>query len=535
MSIRGRLTVAYAILLVSTLVVFAIALESVYGSRANSFGADARQTADSVVALIRQRQVELNAFQRTQSVPVPDSQLTSWVREVKPGTEGATLDAHPTDVLTNLLKRAPGYFLVYNNQGQFLYVSPPMSALSKGDQEAVMAVANKVSPGGVEGALLNLRGDSTRLYLVSEDISTQANPVPNISRVVAASATSFADLLAPSLGGTILVLAPLIFLLSLAGGYAVLGNVFRPVDDLINEVEAITDGRSLHRRVPTDSVSDELARLSLTLNAMLARLETSFVALRRFTADASHELKTPLTVLRADVERAMHPSTSRTDRLVALEEALQETARMSDLVNALLTLARGDEGRFDIHRTPVELEPLIREVYETAVILGEDCGLTLSLEPLENGIVMGDRPRLRQLLLNLVTNAIKYTPRGGHVDLSVARRGDDEIAITVRDTGIGISPTDLPHVFDRFWRADRVRSRASERSGFGLGLSIAQWIVHAHGGTITVQSRLGRGTMFTVLLPIVARPAAEMGQAGAAAAADGLTAEADAETEPAEG
>ena len=171
---------------------------------------------------------------------------------------------------------------------------------------------------------------------------------------------------------------------------------------------------------------------------------------------------------------------------------------MSDLVDSLLTLARADEGRFDLYREPVELEPLVREVYETAVILGEDAGLTLSLPTLENGVVMGDRTRLRQLLLNLVTNAIKYTPRGGRVELAVTRRPSDEIAITVRDTGIGISAADLPHVFDRFWRADRARSRASERGGFGLGLAIAQWIVQAHGGTITVQSRLGRGSMFTV-------------------------------------
>jgi signal transduction histidine kinase len=198
---------------------------------------------------------------------------------------------------------------------------------------------------------------------------------------------------------------------------------------------------------------------------------------------------------------------------------------MSELVNGLLTLARADEGRFDLHRTPVEMEPLVRDVYETAGILGEEAGLTLSLTGCENAIVMGDRTRLRQLLLNLVTNAIKYTPRGGQVELSVTRRAPDEIAIAVRDTGIGIAATDLPHVFDRFWRADRARSRASERGGFGLGLSISQWIVQAHGGTIAVQSRLGRGTVFTVVLPAVS---AEIG------APAEVVAEADAATESAE-
>jgi signal transduction histidine kinase len=340
--------------------------------------------------------------------------------------------------------------------------------------------------------------------MLSERVSNASVSVPNVARVVVALPTTFADLSSELLIGTIIVIAPIVFLFSIVVAYFVVGGAFQPVDQLINEVEAITDGRSLHRRLPADASNDELSRLSLTVNAMLTRLEGSFAGLRRFTADASHELKTPLTVLRADVERAMHPRTNRAERMVALEEALQETARMSDLVNSLLTLARADEGRFDIYREPIELEPLMREVYETAVILGEDAGLTLSLAAIEDGIVMGDRARLRQLFLNLVTNAIKYTPRGGRVELSVTRRSSDEIVVVVRDTGIGIAANDLPHIFDRFWRADRVRSRASERGGFGLGLAIAQWIVQAHGGTINVQSRLGRGSIFTVQLPIVA-------------------------------
>jgi len=257
----------------------------------------------------------------------------------------------------------------------------------------------------------------------------------------------------------------------------------------------------LHRRLQTDPGTDEIARLSSTLNAMLSRLEDSFGGLRRFTADASHELKTPLTVLRADIERASHPNTNRNERMVALEEALQETARMADLVDSLLTLARADEGRFDLARTNVQVEPLVKEVLETAVILGEDAGLEIEVPVLKDAVVSGDKTRLRQLLLNLVTNAIKYTPRGGLVEISAQQRGKDEVAISVRDTGIGISAVDLPHVFERFWRADRSRSRASERGGFGLGLAICQWIAQAHGGSLTVQSRLGRGSVFTVILP----------------------------------
>jgi len=274
-------------------------------------------------------------------------------------------------------------------------------------------------------------------------------------------------------------------------------------DGLLYIAMEYLDGRSLHRRLAVDGAGDELMRLNETLNEMIARLETSFGALRRFTADASHELKTPLAVLRADVERAMSASPQSNEQLIALEEALQETRRMSDLVDSLLTLARADEGRFDVVREPVALEPLVREVFESAVILGEDAGLTVSLPVVEPATVLGDAPRLRQLCMNLVMNAVKYTPRGGRIDVSLSHRLDG-VTFSVRDTGVGIGATDLPHIFERFWRADRVRSRASERGGFGLGLAISQWIAQAHGGSITATSRLGRGSLFTVHLPAVA-------------------------------
>jgi signal transduction histidine kinase len=322
-----------------------------------------------------------------------------------------------------------------------------------------------------------------------------------VSRIIAGANADQPDDLSPSdFGGSVLVATLFILLVSLGLAYFIAGRAFQPIEVMINEVEAITDGRSLHRRLAVNVSGGELARLTRTLNAMMERLETSFAGLRRFTADASHELKTPLTVLRADVERAMTTAPQSNDQLVALEEALRETRRMADLVESLLTLARADEGRYDLVREPVALEPLVREVYETAVILGEDTGITVSMPVLEAVTVLGDAERLRQLFMNLVVNAIKYTPSGGRVDISLSERLDS-VTFTVRDSGIGIAAADLPYIFERFWRADRVRSRASERGGFGLGLAISQYIAQAHGGTLTAESRLGRGSVFTVTLP----------------------------------
>ena len=487
-STRARLTVSYAVVLIGTMIAFGTAVWAERRSAMrDDLGREALRVADNVFLTMQVTPQKLFSVDTTPDGPV-----------VRPTKElGAALDP------------VPGYFMVLDRQGRLLYTSSLMRLLSGDDQyvmlQSVLRLPEQRPGNPLSAAVVPVRNDSLKLF----GVITRNPAVSQQLRVAAAIPENTVQLAGQLLVGTMIVFAPIILVVSVLVAYFVVGRSFRPIEQLMNEVEAITDGRSLHRRLPTDASNDELARLGTTVNAMLARLETSFAALRRFTADASHELKTPLTVLRADVERAMHPSTNRGDRMVALEEALQETARMSDLVDSLLTLARADEGRFDIHRVPIEIDPLVREVYETAVILGEDAGLTLTLPTLDNGVVMGDRPRLRQLLLNLVTNAIKYTPKGGKVEVSATRRPHDEIAIAVRDTGIGIAATDLPHVFDRFWRADRVRSRSSERGGFGLGLSISQWIVQAHGGTLSVQSRLGRGSVFTVVLPTVPEPTPE--------------------------
>jgi two-component system OmpR family sensor kinase len=301
--------------------------------------------------------------------------------------------------------------------------------------------------------------------------------------------------------------APFVIAASLLVTLWLVGRSLNPMADIVDEIEAITDGRSLHKRLGNPEGYDELVRLTVSINQMVARLERSFTTLRRFTADASHELKTPLTVLRAGIERSITHPTVPDDVMATLEETLFEVNRMAELVDALLTLARVDEGRAPLHLETLDLRDMLAEVAETANILGEQAQVDVEVVMPEAPCPLrGDAGRVRQLLMNLLTNAVKYTPPAGRVTIRASRK-DGTLTVSVSDTGIGIAPGDLPYIFDRFWRADPARSRTGDRPGAGLGLAISRWIAEAHGGTIEVQSRPGRGTTFTVTLP--AEPSAE--------------------------
>ena len=480
-SIRARLTLAYAIALGVTLLVFAAVMVSASRRAAQNV---LQRRVDSVVML---------------GSAILEQAGTSLFESVVVAEDAGALPELSASVVSRLAT-LPGYVIVADST-RILYASGIVAQLSERGEaqlrQAILRVFTPLQPAGI----IRLDSIPSRLFVLARfQGPTQRGPGLH---VVAAESADVLDLVRLDIFAPILVTFPLIFLLSVIAAWGLAGVNLEPVDHLIADLEAIEDGRSLHRRLPVETDENELDRLAEKINAMIARLEGSFAALRRFTADASHELKTPLTVLRADIERAMMAPGAGGDQLPALEEALAETARMADLVDSLLTLARADEGRFDINRESVALVPMIEDVFETAEILGEEAGITVTLSAIEPVTVLGDPVRLRQLFLNLLTNAIKYTTRGGTVTVALGRRGEFA-AVAVHDTGLGIAAADLPFVFDRFWRADRSRSRGVERGGFGLGLAIAQWITHAHGGTITVASRLGRGSTFTVTIPATA-------------------------------
>jgi two-component system, OmpR family, sensor kinase len=389
------------------------------------------------------------------------------------------------------------YLIVADSAGHVLGLSDVTRALDAAAVERLTAPLDTL-PLTRHSGVLSL-GDpvgSVR-YLVTP--VTDAGP--GIGGLLVATPTKQASFGPSDLLRSMLLIAPVILVGAGLLGYWLAGTSLRPVQGIMDEVDAISDGTSLHRRLAVPLSGDEVARLAATVNGMLARLEQSFGSLHRFTADASHELKTPLMVLRAGVERALiHPGTPA-EIIQSLDDTLAQINQMTEMVENLLTLARADEGRAPLALEESDLREIVADVEETAGMLGENAGVTAVHTMPDTPVLLAvDRHRIREMLLNIVTNAIKYTPQGGTVSLGLEET-EEFVIFTVRDTGIGIAAGDLPHIFERFWRADQARSRTGDRPGTGLGLAITKWIAEAHGGTITVQSRPGRGSVFTVKLP----------------------------------
>ncbi len=269
---------------------------------------------------------------------------------------------------------------------------------------------------------------------------------------------------------------------------------FKPLEDIANVARQITNADDLSRRVPDTGRTDEIGVLTRSINQTLERLERLFQTQQRLLADVSHELRTPLTTIRGNIDLMRRMGTGDPESMGIIQE---EVDRMTRLVGDLLLLARAGAGGLPLAKAEVELDSLIFEVYRQAEIIGKG-RVTVTLTAVDPVRVMGDTDRLKQLLLNLITNAIKYTPAGGSVSLSLSHT-DDWAVVEVADTGIGIPPEDIPFIFDRFYRVDKARSRGL--GGTGLGLSIVKWIATAHGGDVTVSSIVGEGTTFILSIP----------------------------------
>lgn len=271
-------------------------------------------------------------------------------------------------------------------------------------------------------------------------------------------------------------------------------KLFRPLENIAAHARQISRADDLSRRLPDTGRKDEIGDLTMALNQTLERLEMLFRTQQRFLADVSHELRTPLTTIRGNVDLMRRMGVADES---FLDDIQAELERMTRLVNDLLLLARADVGGLPIERKPVALDTLLLDVFRQLSML--DRPVDIILEEVDQVSVLGDADRLKQLILNLADNAVKYTVDGGAVRLGLSK-SNTEARIAISDTGIGIPEEDLPYIFDRFYRVDKARTRA--HGGSGLGLSIVKWIVDVHGGTIEVDSEVGKGTTFHVTLPL---------------------------------
>jgi len=286
--------------------------------------------------------------------------------------------------------------------------------------------------------------------------------------------------------------------LALAGGYVLAGRVLSPIGTMADKARKIT-AESLGERLPVENPEDEFGRLATVFNDTLSRLNDSFARLRRFTADASHELRTPLTAMRSVGEVALQRSLDRAAYRDVIGSMLEEVDRLTRLVESLLTLTRAESGRTQLTRKVVDLGGLASTVADSLRVLAEEKAQSLSVDAGAHVEATCDPAVLRQGLINLLDNAIKYTPDKGAIRVRVAKTALGEPAIEVKDTGPGIPAVHRERIFDRFYRVDTGRAR--DAGGLGLGLAITRWAVEAHGGRIELESEEGKGSLFRIVLP----------------------------------
>lgn len=396
---------------------------------------------------------------------------------------------------------APDTFVqVVDREGEVLDRS---RNLGDHDLPATPALLSRATRAGEDLATLTVDGGRLRLYTRPLVVRGQAIGFLQVARSLRAVEAALVRLrLALLLGGG------LVLLLAGTAGWFLARQAMTPIERITRAAEAVGEAKDLSRRVTHEGPADEVGRLAATFNAMLARLEDAhrevaeaYESQRRFVADASHELRTPLTVIRGNVDYLRKVGEGEPERRAeALADVAGEVERMSRLVGDLLVLARADAG-LRLEKREVALGPLVAEAVRHGRRLAGDrvaveAEGVKQVEGVEGPVVLADPDHLHRLLMILVDNAVKFSPDGCRVTLS-ARRGDGTVEVAVTDEGPGIPPEDLPHIFERFYRSDRARTRA----GTGLGLAIAKWIAEEHGGSLAAESAPGRGTTFTVSLP----------------------------------
>lgn len=384
------------------------------------------------------------------------------------------------------------------------------------DLPAIQEEAREYSSGMPEGQQLRVwdangnllfehRGAGTELLERRGEYTVRGNPV---ILELGAPLDDYYGTLA-TLSRVMIGLLPVVLAIASAGGWWLARRALAPVDEMTREAQSIS-ARDLAARVSAPATGDELQRLAVAWNGLLSRIESTVRSVIQFTADAAHELRTPVAVVRTSAELALRQERSAESYRSTLRSIQDETARMTDLLDQLLLLARGDSGKLQFRFDAVPAGTIVRDAVGAAASIAAVKQIRLEQElPDEDALVWADEEALRRLVLILLDNAFKFTPPSGRVSVRVARAAG-HCAIEVEDTGCGVAPEILPHIFDRFYRGDPARTPGS---GAGLGLAIARTIMDAHGGGIEVTSREGKGSVFRAVLPTVAslEPAASRG------------------------
>ncbi len=297
--------------------------------------------------------------------------------------------------------------------------------------------------------------------------------------------------------GLLYISLPLLLIVAGLGGFALATRSLAPLNLMAAQAREITSS-SLDRRLEVGTAAEELELLAASFNELLSRLDQSFDTMRRFVADASHELRTPLAVIRGETDVALAKDRGPAEYRESLAIIQDESRRLGRLVEDLLNLARADAGHLNLKNQDLYLDDLVGECCRSVQPAADARQVTVQCRSPQDVSFQGDEGLLRHMVLNLLDNAVRYTPAGGRVEVALERQ-DSGLRIRVTDTGIGIAPEAAPHVFERFYRADKARSR--HEGGFGLGLSIVKWIAEAHRGTVEVASQPGAGSTFSVFLP----------------------------------
>jgi two-component system, OmpR family, sensor kinase len=457
MSLRLRLTILYSALTGVVLLVFGILLYS-------------------LVNILLMSQVDTTLYQTANDL------LIGW--RVGPTGE-LSQETLPKLNLTSFV-----YYQIWDNSGRLHSSSPGLGQINQPFDPVGYQLKQSIYRNSIV--------DNVQLRVLNVPLEAGGRAIGTLQ--VAATMTLM-DTTRRSLIQTIIIIATATIFFAAALSWFFTGQALSRLVNITESALRISKTEDLSQRLPQRGPkNDEMGRLVTAFNDTLERLEQLFTSQQRFLADVSHELRTPLTVIKGNVDLMRRMKKLDDESLDNIED---ESDRLTRLVGDLLLEAQAESGKLPLHFAAVEMDTLLLEVFKEMRVIARD-RVQLKLTEIDQIQINGDRDRLKQVLINLISNAINYTPQSGEVSLSLCRVGENA-RIIVRDTGSGIPAEDLPHIFERFYRAEKSRSR-SKYGGFGLGLSIAYWIVTHHGGQIEVDSAEGKGTTFCIYLPLIRNP-----------------------------